>query len=784
MNAVMNKLLNRAAALVMTIGLVACGGGGGAGTAPFGGSAAGSGSGVGSGGSGGGTTVTATPVSIDVVTSSATLGTGPSDVVTITATVKAAGNVSIAGAPITFSADSGSLTSVAAVTDAAGQAVATLSTGSNKTDRTIKVTATSGSVNGSANVAVVSASPAAVDVVASANRVGTGGAPATITAVVKNASNVALAGFPVQFSADTGNLSAPSTVTDANGAATVTFAAGSNRSNRNATISVLAGNTTGTLALPVDGTTLSVSGPETLKIADSGQQREISIKAADSSGSPIAGLSVSLRGVLSNISSNTTVTTDSNGTARYAYPTTVAGSDVVTASGAGATTTFRINVSGQDFAITSPAAGTTINVDPAGAAGRLISVRYLVNGQVPGSGLPSYRVRFTSTVGSILPSSAASTGVDLVAGVASVVASSRFAGPATIQATVFDPAAPNVAVAQASLSVQFVATVPSSLVLQVSPSAIAPNAAGATAQQAEARASVLDATGNPVSGVVVNFSRVSDPSGGNLSQASATTDSNGIARVQYVSGAQSTQTDGVVLQATVAANGNVLGQARLTVNQSALFIALGQGNEISNVNPTTYRKQWTAYVTDSTGAPVPNVTLTVSALPTKYGKGTFIFVAGAGWVSNTHLPTAAFPDGTQDPTLLLNSGNRIFCPSEDTLLVSPGTRNNGVLDLGEDVNGSGQARAGQRDQRQWRGVLTTLRTDSTGFALINLEYAESYAYWVQVALKVSAVVAGTESSNTAVFLVPGLSSDYSNPTVAPAGQTSPFGIVASCTSRD
>ncbi len=761
--------------------LAACGGGGG--TAPFGGSTGSSGGGTGSGS--GGSTATATPASVDVVSGSTTVGTGASDVVTITATVKDAGNVSIAAAPIRFSTDSGNLISAATVTDASGQAVATLSAGSDKTNRPIKVTATSGSVSGSATIAVVSASPAAVDVVASASRLGTGGSPITITAVVKNASNVALAGVPIQFSADTGNLVSSATTTNANGAATAQFSSGANRSNRSATISVVSGNITGRLTIAIDGSVVSVTGPETLKLGDTNQQAELSIKVSDSSGSPIAGLPLTIAGTLGNIPAGATATTDSSGSATYSYPARVAGADVVTVVGAGISSTIRITISGQDFTFTTPAAGTTINVDPAGSTGQSVAVRYLVNGQAPGPGLPAYKVRFASTAGSVLPAAGASSGIDLVGGTASVVVTSRFAGPATIQATVFNPAVPNVAVAQASLSVQFVATVPSSLVLQVSPSAIGPNTAGSTTQQAEVRATVLDAASNPVAGVAVNFSRVSDPSGGNLLQASASTDSNGIARVQYVSGAQSTQTDGVVLQASVAASSNVLGQARLTVNQSALFIALGQGNEISNVNPTTYRKQWTAYVTDSTGAPVPNITLTISALPTKYGKGTFVYVEALGlWVSNTYQASAALPDGRQDPNVLLTSGNRIFCPSEDTISSTPGFRNNGVLDPGEDVNNSGKLEPGNVISVNGVSSLTTLRTDSTGFALINLEYAESYAYWVQIGLKVSAVVAGTESSNTAVFLAPGLASDYSSSTVAPAGQTSPFGVVASCSVKD
>ena len=81
-------------------------------------------------------------------------------------------------------------------------------------------------------------------------------------------------------------------------------------------------------------------------------------------------------------------------------------------------------------------------------------------------------------------------------------------------------------------------------------------------------------------------------------------------------------------------------------------------------------------------------------------------------------------------------------------------------------------------------TVTTVRTDATGFALLNLQYAESYAYWVEIDLKVAANVAGTESSTTATFLVPGLSTDYDRETVAPAGQFSPFGNVASCRDKN
>ncbi len=710
--------------------------------------------------------------SIDVLPSGATVGTNSTDTVTITATVKNAQNVALVAAPVVFSTDTGTLTSAVSVTSSTGQATATLSAGANKTNRAVLVTVTSGVVSGTAIVNVVSASPASVDVVGSSNRVGTGSVPIRITAVVKTVGNVALANAPIQFSANTGNLVAAVSQTDATGAATALFDPGADKSNRTATITVTSGSVSGTLAVVIDGSSISVAGPSTLAL---GASTDLSLKVTDSTGAPIAGVPVGLTGILGNIPAGTKVTTDSVGTAKYTYMASNPGADVVTVNGIGVTVSSPLAISGQDFSFTSPVAGVTIPVDPAGISGASVSVRYLINGVAPGAG--RYKVRFTSTAGSFLPSSA-SSGIDLVAGVASVQVASKFAGPSTLQATVFDPAAPNTVVAQSALQVQFIAVTPKSLVLQVSPSAIGPNAVGSTTQQAEARATVLDAASNPVAGVAVNFSKVTDPSGGNLLQASAITDSNGLAKVQYVSGASSTQTDGVTLQATVATDSSVTNTAKLTVNQSALFIALGQGNDISNVNPTTYQKQWTAYVTDSTGAPVPNVTLTISALPTRYGKGSFQW-NGTVWASSTYTTSFPLPGG--DPLVILPSGKNITCASEDTLL-SGIAKNNGFLDAGEDVNGSGKLEPGNVISVNGGAGNTTLKTDATGFSIINLQYAESYAYWVEIALKVSATVAGTESSNTATFFVPGLSADYTQQTVAPAGVVSPFGVVASCLS--
>jgi hypothetical protein len=294
--------------------------------------------------------------------------------------------------------------------------------------------------------------------------------------------------------------------------------------------------------------------------------------------------------------------------------------------------------------------------------------------------------------------------------------------------------------AEATLPIQFVAETPNTLVLQVNPTAIAPNASGSV-HQAEVLATVTDANANPVKGVTVNFNRTADPSGGNLSSASQVTDSSGQASVQYVAGGLTTASNGVKLKASVASATSVFGNATLTVNQSALFIALGTGNTISNLDDQTYQKNWVVYVTDSNGIAVPNVDLTIKVLPLAYGKGSLTF--SGGWK--------------------LGAG-AVSCPNEDTNF-------NGVLDAGEDLNHSGTLEPGN--------VISVtpgvVKTDSNGRATISLIYAESYAPWVEVRLRAEAVVAGTESSKEQTFTVSGSSADFSNEDIPPAGAVSPFG---------
>jgi Bacterial Ig-like domain (group 1) len=584
----------------------------------------------------------------------------------------------------------------------------------------------------------------AVDVIASAVQIGSGGDQVTVSAIVKGTGNVALANAPVTFSTDSGTLTSSATVTDKSGVATATLSAGANKSNRNITVSASSGGASGQIVIPVVGTVLTYAGVTTVAL---GKTASVGVKAVDSKGAVISGLAVAATSSLNNGLSASSITTDSQGTATLTYTATSAGSDNLKFDAAGATVTATIQISAEAFSFTSPNAGTKI---PVGTSSP-VTLQYLSNG----TPVVGATILFAVTAGNITPS-----GVTGANGQVTVTVTSTTASPATVQAT-YTNAATGVS-AQATLPIEFVAQAPAKLVLQTTPTAVGPNPGGATAQQARILATVTDAAGNPVGGIAVNFNRISDPSGGNLSLASATTDSSGQASVQFIAGPNTTASNGVVLRATVAADSAVFGDATLTVSQSALFIALGTGNVISNIDPQTYKKDWVVYVTDANGVAVPNITLTIKVLPVFYRKGTLVFVQGGGWTY---------------------ANNVVTCANEDDGAGVTSNAYNGILDPGEDFNGNGVLEPGNvisvtTSTSAAAASTGILRTDASGRGTVSLIYAESYAPWVQVKLRAEAVVTGTESSKEAIFFVSGAAEDFSNATIPPAGVVSPFGTNA------
>ncbi len=715
----MLKRLLSIATVSTTMFIASCGGGGGsAGNPTFGG--------------GGGSTPPATgPTVADIalVLSAPTIPNTGVSTVAATITALDSNRVALAGASIAVSVNANAvltLSGSSAVTDANGQIVAQVGIGSDPSNRDITVTAVANGVTRTAVLKVVNSTagtlPTSIELISSSTSVGTGGDGVTVRAFVKDANNNALPNIAVSFSTSSGTLAGISGVTDASGAATATISAGADRSNRNAVITVSSGTVSNTLTLPITGTRLTLSGPSALI---RGTAANFDVVVTDSKSNVVPNAAITATSSLGNaLLASGGNATNASGQVRFGYTATSAGTDTLLFSGAGATVSPSpaLVISAQNFAFISPAPSSTVAVNTS----QLVTVR--LEGVTP---LAGNTINFAATGGTLSATTAATN----AAGEASVSLTSSSAGPVTLQATV------NGTATSTTLPLVVVATAPTSLVLQVTPTAVAPNIGTSTANQVQVVAKVTDATGNPVQGQTVNFSRVADPSGGNLLQASATTDASGQASVAYRPGSESTANNGVVIRGTVASAPAATGTASLTVNQTALFIALGTGNTITNLDPQTYRKDWVVYVTDSNGIPVNGATLTIKAIPIEF------LVGALAWDGQSWSYIAPIWQ----------------CRNEDR-------NTNGVLDAGEDDNGDGVL---------WPGNVIAVTPGNVqtenGRATISLIYAESYAPWVKLKLTASATVSGTESSTSVEFVVVGDATDFNSVSNPPAGATSPFG---------
>lgn len=569
--------------------------------------------------------------------------------------------------------------------------------------------------------------PSSIEVLASSNALASAGSEVVITAFVKNASNVGLADKTVSFATSSGILQVTSAVSDASGAVSAKLTAGSNKALRNITVTVSASSASGNIVIPVTETRVSVAGSGSLQLG--GTPATYTVRAVDSASSPIAGAAISVSSTLGNAVALSSSVTDATGATTFTYTPSNAGTDTVTVSGLGIVTTTTVLVSAIDFAVLSPASNALITV----GGGQAITVRYK-NATV---GVPGQTVAFSTTRGTFTPTSSMTDGN----GDATATLSSTTAGQATVLAQI-------AGVGQVSLPVQFVAGVPSSVVVQANPGAVLPNLSGATTSQSTIEAVVRDSNLNAVANTQVTFSLVQDLSNGSLSPGAAQTDGNGRAQVQFIPGASSTAANGVIVKAE-AGSPVVSGQTTLTVNGTALFITLAFGSTMSELNATNYSRPFSAYVTDANGVAVASQTLSLSAIPVDYYKGTMVYDSAKSlWGVN---PSAS-------------------CVNEDS-------NKNGILDAGEDTNGDSQLTPGNVTALS----AGTVTTDASGLAFFDLRFGKPYAGWINVRITARAMVAGTESSRSITLILPALVTDLGDETIPPAGVTSPFGKAAVCT---
>jgi hypothetical protein len=352
------------------------------------------------------------------------------------------------------------------------------------------------------------------------------------------------------------------------------------------------------------------------------------------------------------------------------------------------------------------------------------------------------------------------------------------AGPSVISAVANVSSGPS-----SQVGIEFVATSPVLLILQATVTSLAPN------QQSVITAVVRDVQDNLVKNQTVSFS-VSDVSTGQISPGFGVTDSFGRASTVFTASPVTSGHESVVITAATAV-GTVTDTITLTVAQQALFVTLGTGNVVTTPSDTQYALPYSVLVTDANGNPMANATVELSVVPIRYGRGFLALFSDSIGACTGWGTVSTIRGGTNDPDDLdgicqnedsnlngiLDSNedlnhNGILDPNEDHNL-------NGILDSGEDHNSNGKL-----DPGNVATVPKIVSTDATGFAFFEVAYPKQFAMWVEVELVARTVVAGSEDTSRARFSLPGAAPDYTNCSVVPPGQPSPYGIATTCACDD
>jgi hypothetical protein len=332
--------------------------------------------------------------------------------------------------------------------------------------------------------------------------------------------------------------------------------------------------------------------------------------------------------------------------------------------------------------------------------------------------------------------------------------------------------------------------VPVSASLTPTPSVVSVNTAGSNTNQVELRALFLGTNNQAVPNIRVKFSL--DPansSDGAVTQGGGATyaysDNSGIARGTFTPGQRSSPTNGVTVRAcwdtgdfdtaaTCPANRTLT--ATLTIASEALSVNIRTNNLIkTGAAGLTYIKEFVVMVVDAAGQAKPDILITPSVDLTAYYKGRY-FYNGTVWAQRPTLAdtenwiwnssTTTWGRGTT-PT------SQPACPNEDV-------NRNGVLEAGEDLN-----RNGDIDPRKSDVAIKMIgspRTDANGLAILQIEYGQNVASWVDFAITVTASgISGTESRARYVGGLYGLgnlpypASAVADQNIPPAFVISPYG---------
>ncbi len=732
--------------------------------------------------------VSGVPANISLSVTPTAVGVG--DTATATATVTDIDGRPVAGTAVIFSITTNSsaatLNQTTVTTDGNGIASATYTGGAIRGTDTIQVSVGTITTTTSVVVQGETSSASTIDLLVSSAQMDSSGVETvTLTALVRDANNNFVSGQEVTFAADSGGIQVTNNITDASGAATAELSTAGDPANRLINLTALAGTLSAANTVNVSGTTLTIGGTNSLVLGDSAT---LSISLQDSGTEGIAQEEVTITSINNQLSleplgenesgfQSLNVTTDSNGQAFVQITAANGGQDTITATAMvrdnepTITATTSLSVSADDFTFIAPDAGireVALN-DPIE-----VTVQWLDTG-TPQDGR---NINFFATRGKLTkngdrlanPQVTGPTAInpDELPGQLSVEVTATTAGPALITAEVDEPDGP-----AAQIAIEFVATDPTRLILQASPSQLGVNLPGDNEHKSIITAVVRDQDNNLVKNQQVVFT-LTDITGGSIFPSSATTDSFGRASIAYTAGSSVSAQDGVLIDAEVVGKTNddcvptdtaptgPCDRVTLTVGQQSLFVTLGTSHLINGLDDTRYAKPYSVLVTDANSNPVQGAVVELSIFPVRYKKGfyyPFTTNAGCAWAQVlTVSPVNNFN---------FDDDNDRACENEDI-------NRNGIIETGEDVNNNGEL-----DPENPATVPVQVTTDESGFGIFDVTYAREFT-WTTVELEARTVIAGSEFSSKSTFELPGLASDFNNCEISPPGRLSPYGQARSC----
>lgn len=787
----MTRYLKLGTAFIFAALLAACGGGGGsAGTTATG---------------GGGTptdpaaVATASVADIAIYTDKATMSNSGSDKVIVTVVAVNANRNAVVGAKVTVSADKNSIfTPAGDVTDVAGTYSGTLTVGSDRTNRTITVTALVNGISKQTTVQVADISgptPSPVSVADFAlltdktSIANTGTDTAVLTVVAVDANRNVVAGAAVSVATGQNSIFTPtsgSNLTNSAGIFTGTISSGSDKSFRtiviNVTVNGITKQTTLDVTLPITPiptsptpTTTTPTGPVVVPVTD--MVLFMDKASINNSGSDKAQLTVIALDSSRNVVSGATVavTTDQNsvfipaGGATTNAQGTYTGNVSIGADKSNRTITITVAINGI-------VRRTSVQV-----VGSKLTVQVQPNTLAPGQ---------TGTVSAVLQDSSlnpiAGTTITLsgtIPGMAgqslitdfSGQASQTFTAPSTTGTFTIGASGSGVTASAVQVQVVTAGVIPGAVIplnvfpsLSASPNVLTVNTVGSTTNRSTLRFLFVDGSGNAVQNVRVRFD---DQTTGLATVGSSitsgtqtlTTDSSGVVSAQYIAGQNSSPTNGVTIRACYSATDPVPPSAtcqfvetKLTVAGAALAVSIGDDNLLEK-GTGTYIKRFAITVADSAGKAVANAPVDISLNLTHYGKA-------PAW---TNPPLASVPDDTSTGTYTFTGSTsagttatftHYWCLNEDL-------NRNGVADPGENIDGSVDANGQPTLQPRRSDVIigydvpTVTTTNANGILIIRVEYSQRYGGWLAYRVRVTANVAGSQGLAERPFVTDVLQQD-------------------------